>query len=67
MKKKQSLVSASNNVEKQPAMVIHHVYSSSGKPLVAIVGQRSKKGNAHLKEMKELIAKEIRNANSEMK
>ena len=67
MKKKQFLLRASNNVEKQPAMVIHHIYTSSGKPLVAIIGQRSKKGNAHLKEIKEVIANEIRDANSKMK
>jgi hypothetical protein len=66
MKEKQSFVPVSNNREKQSAMVIHHVYSSSGKPLVAIIGKRAKKGDAHLKEIKEVIAKEIRDINSKM-
>jgi hypothetical protein len=44
-------------------MIVKRVYSSAGKSLVAVIGQRSKKGNAHLKEVKAVILKEVNASN----
>lgn len=64
MKKKQSSRALPNNSENQTHMIVQDIYSSSGKPLIAVVGKRSKKGNAHLKEIKELMEKRFPDSNS---